>query len=169
MITRIARIRILFFAMAAFTLAGSTPCEQALAALTQSEETDARAFRERMSELLARQDVKEEFLRHGLDPGEARSRLDALTDSEIFQIRKVIGDLPPGGYIDPLAVYYLVQFTLYVLVVVIKGVLWLYRFTKAKVEQLIKERPWSKVFRIGSAETSPKRTVEVWVEGVHGS
>ena len=87
MITRIARIRILFFAMAAFTLVASTPCEQALAALTQSEETDARAFRQRVSELLARQDVKEEFLRHGLDPSRELAKAAKISASELPPIK----------------------------------------------------------------------------------
>ena len=53
--------------------------------------------RSRITAFLERQDVQESFLKKGIDPIQAKKRVDSLTDQEVSQICKVLDQLPAGG------------------------------------------------------------------------
>ena len=64
------------------------------AAVERDAAADARA---KLKSLLARDDVRKELLARGIDPEEARKRVNALTDSEAVQVAGQIDQLPAGG------------------------------------------------------------------------
>ena len=57
----------------------------------------AETSRSRITAFLDRQDVQESFLKKGIDPLQAKKRVDSLTDQEVSQICKVLDQLPAGG------------------------------------------------------------------------
>jgi len=52
--------------------------------------------RERVSTFIARDDVRKEFQKHGVNPDEATARVAALSDAEIGQIADRLDSLPAG-------------------------------------------------------------------------
>ena len=58
----------------------------------QGEESLAR-----ITAFIDRQDVREAFLKNGIDPAQARIRAASLTDQEISEICKTLDQLPAGG------------------------------------------------------------------------
>jgi len=52
--------------------------------------------RERVASFVARDDVRAEFEKHGVDPDEAAARVAALSDAEIGQIAAKLDTLPAG-------------------------------------------------------------------------
>lgn len=53
--------------------------------------------RERMLNLLTRDEVKQELLRYGVDPQQAAARVGALSDEEAHQLAAKMDQLPAGG------------------------------------------------------------------------
>lgn len=64
------------------------------AAVTQAEHA---AVKERLNELLARDDIRQGLIANGVDPAEARARIDALTPAEAQQVAGKLEQLPAGG------------------------------------------------------------------------
>lgn len=58
----------------------------------QGEESLAR-----ITAFIDRQEVREAFLKNGIDPAQARIRAASLTDREISEICKTLDQLPVGG------------------------------------------------------------------------
>lgn len=56
-----------------------------------------RAPRERIRDLLARDDVRAEMIALGIAPAEAEARIAALTDDEVAEIAGRLDQLPAGG------------------------------------------------------------------------
>lgn len=56
-----------------------------------------QAERARVEAALARQDVQEGLVRHGVKPQDVKARVDALTDEEARLVAKQIDQLPAGG------------------------------------------------------------------------
>ncbi len=52
---------------------------------------------ERVSALLAREDVREQLVEMGVDPKAAQERVASLTDSELQMLEQHIEQLPAGG------------------------------------------------------------------------
>ena len=63
-------------------------------AVERDAATDARL---QLQRLIARDDVRNELLARGIDPVEARARVDSLTDSEARQVARQLDQLPAGG------------------------------------------------------------------------
>lgn len=61
--------------------------------IEQSSPSDDRA---RVRDFLAREDVQQELIRLGVDPEEAASRIDSLSDEEVRQIAGRMDELPAG-------------------------------------------------------------------------
>lgn len=85
----------------------------ALAALVQTP--DAMAAEERsaslqqFNEALAREDVQQQLLQLGIDPGAARQRIAALTDAEITRLQNHLDTLPAGaGVLEVIGVVFVV-------------------------------------------------------------
>jgi hypothetical protein len=58
----------------------------------QGEESLAR-----ITAFIDRQEVREAFLKNGIDPAQAKIRAASLTDQEISEICKTLDQLPAGG------------------------------------------------------------------------
>jgi len=57
----------------------------------------AEADRERVAAFLARDDVREQLARYGIDPGEASARVASLSDSEVQRLAARLEERPAGG------------------------------------------------------------------------
>ena len=51
----------------------------------------------RINEMLAREEIREQLIRLGVDPKQARERVAALTDTELVLLEQQLDDLPAGG------------------------------------------------------------------------
>jgi hypothetical protein len=57
----------------------------------------AQQDRERLRQVLNRDDVKAELLARGVDPSQVQARIDSLTDQEVQSLSGKIDQLPAGG------------------------------------------------------------------------
>lgn len=77
------------------------PVHSVLAAMIKTEALmdTARGHeaREYLHQLIARQDVQSALIAHGIDPLEAKARIDSLSDDEVIRIADQIDQLPAGG------------------------------------------------------------------------
>ncbi len=84
-----------------FNLLMATFPQQALAALIQTPEAIAAQQGaepiERMTRLLAREDVRAQLTQMGIDPAVAEERVAALTEQEAAQLQQQLDSLPAGG------------------------------------------------------------------------
>jgi hypothetical protein len=87
--------------MAVLTIIVSIPRESLLAALIDTEtvidSTHSQEARDQLRQFLAREDIQEALIANGIDPMEAKSRIDALSDEEVIRISDQIDQLPAGG------------------------------------------------------------------------
>lgn len=83
----------------------TVPYQSVLAAMIGTEATldSARAQqgRDEIKNLLLRDDVQKALMAQGIDPVEAKKRVDSFSDAEIIRIADEIDELPAGGYIGP--------------------------------------------------------------------
>ncbi len=92
---------------------GSVHVPMAQAALVGTGEVVAAAgqvqaadeARQRLTALLARDDVAAALQRHGVDAEQARSRVDGLSDAEVQQLAGQLDELPAGGDVLGIAVF----------------------------------------------------------------
>ena len=89
------------FFMAIFMFMLSGPFQSAMAAMvgTEADVNSDRAqnAREYLNSLLAREDVRNGLESQGIDPVEAKNRLDSLTDEEATRVADQLQALPAGG------------------------------------------------------------------------
>jgi len=87
--------------MAVLMLIVSIPKESVLAALIDTENVmdsvHSQEARDQVRQFLAREDMQAALIAHGIDPIEAQSRIDALSDDEVIRISDQIDQLPAGG------------------------------------------------------------------------
>ncbi len=77
---------------------GGAPAQAALVSTAQSvQQMDADATRARLKAALARDDVSRQLVQWGVDPYEARARVDSLTEAELARLAEQIDTLPAGG------------------------------------------------------------------------
>jgi flagellar basal body-associated protein FliL len=57
----------------------------------------AQEARDHVNSILAREDVKAVFIAQGINPLEARARVDTLSNAEIINLADQIDQLPSGG------------------------------------------------------------------------
>ena len=95
------KARILGIFMTIIMLMISIPCQSAMAALIDTESVQdsvrGREARDQLKQLFAREDVQAALMAHGIDPVEAKRRIDALSDEEVIRIADEIDQLPAGG------------------------------------------------------------------------
>ena len=77
------------------------PCQSVMAALINTETVldsvrDHEA-RDQLKQLFAREDIQAALIAHGIDPVEAKRRIDALSEEEVIRISDEIDQLPAGG------------------------------------------------------------------------
>ena len=82
----------------------SVPLEPVLAAMVGTETTldltRAHQARDRIDRLLLREDIQGALTAQGIDPLEARARIDSLSDAEVVRLADQIDELPAGGSIQ---------------------------------------------------------------------
>lgn len=82
-----------------FIVAG--PYQAAVAAMIPTESAIASAgaskARENIKDFFARQDVQNYLISKGINPEEAKARIDSLTDAEALMVSNHIENLPAGG------------------------------------------------------------------------
>lgn len=84
-----------------FMLLLALPYQSTLAAMIETETVldmsrgqEARAYLDR---IIARQDIQAMFISQGVDPWEAKARINSLSDAEIVRLYDKIEQLPAGG------------------------------------------------------------------------
>ena len=77
------------------------PCQSVSAALIDTDAV-ARSVRgqqahDQVRQFFAREDVQTALIARGIDPLEARMRIDALSDAEVIRVADQLDELPAGG------------------------------------------------------------------------
>ena len=79
----------------------STPVGAVFAAMVGTEAIlenhDVAGARDQLRSFFDRQDVQSVLASRGIDPAEAKARVDSLSDAEVMQIAEKIDELPAGG------------------------------------------------------------------------
>jgi hypothetical protein len=79
----------------------SVPYQSALAAMIGTETmidiARGQEAREYVNSMLVREDVQATLIAQGIDPQEAKARVDSLSDAEIVRLVDQIEQLPAGG------------------------------------------------------------------------
>ncbi len=87
--------------MALVLLMVSTPLGSVFAAMVGTEAIlenhNIPGARDRVRSFLDRQDVQSVLMDRGIDPAEAKARVDTLSDAEVMQLAEKIDVLPAGG------------------------------------------------------------------------
>ena len=87
--------------MATIMLVIATPYQPLLAAMVPTEATldkiIAQDARNHLKTLISRNDIKDALISQGIDPDEAKARVDSLSDSEVIEVAGKIEQLPAGG------------------------------------------------------------------------
>jgi len=77
------------------------PVPSVLAAMVGTEAVlvnqDTQNARDQLRSFLNREDVQSQLTLRGIDPAEAKARIDSLSDAEVMQIADKIDQLPAGG------------------------------------------------------------------------
>ena len=88
-----------FLAIFMFMLSG--PFQSAMAAMVETEAVididRAQDARQYLLSFLAREDVTNMLVSHGIDLQEAKNRIDSLTDEEATRVAEQLQELPAGG------------------------------------------------------------------------
>ena len=86
--------------MAIIMLLIATPYQPLLAAMVPTEATiyknKAQDARDHLKTLISRNDIKNAMISQGIDPDEAKARVDSLSDSEVIEVADKIEQLPAG-------------------------------------------------------------------------
>jgi len=89
------------FFLALSLLLISVPYRPASAAIIGTETMidlgRAQEARDHVNSILAREDVKAAFITQGINPLEAKARVDTLSNAEIINLAEQIDQLPAGG------------------------------------------------------------------------
>lgn len=94
------RMRRVVAGLCAFLLLGTTTLPAAAAMVgTEQVIQEARADldREHVLEMLDRDDVRSQLEAMGVDPAEAKARVDRMTDAEIATLAEHLDELPAGS------------------------------------------------------------------------
>ena len=87
--------------MATIMLLIATPYQPLLAAMVPTEATiyqiKAQDARDHLKTLISKNDIKKSLISQGIDPMEAKARVDSLSDSEVIEVADKIEQLPAGG------------------------------------------------------------------------
>jgi hypothetical protein len=124
------------FLLAIFMFMLSGPYQSAMAAMIETEAVvdseRAHNAREYLKTFLAREDVKNALVSQGIDPQEARIRIDSLTDEEARLVADQLDQLPAGGSF--FTTLLIVVFLIFVILLVtdITGYTDIFPFVKSK-------------------------------------
>jgi hypothetical protein len=97
--SRVFQFTAIFMTLLMFVIAG--PYQAALAALIPTEvaidSADAAKARENIKNFLSRQDAQSYLISKGINPDEAKARIDSLTDAEALKVSQHVENMPAGG------------------------------------------------------------------------
>jgi hypothetical protein len=95
------KIGLISLFMATIMLLIATPYQPLLAAMVSTEATidkiTAQDARDHLKTLISRNDIKNALISQGINPDEAKVRVDSLSDSEVIEVAGKIEQLPAGG------------------------------------------------------------------------
>ena len=95
------KISLISLFMATMMLLIATPYQTLLAAMVPTEATiyqiKAQDARDHLKTLISKNDIKKSLVSRGIDPMEAKARVDSLSDSEVIEVADKIEQLPAGG------------------------------------------------------------------------
>ena len=87
--------------MATLMLLIAIPYQPLLAAMVPTEATiykiKIQDARDHLKTFISRDDIKNALISQGIDPYEAKARVDSLSDSEVIEVADKIEQLPAGG------------------------------------------------------------------------
>jgi hypothetical protein len=87
--------------MSTIMLLIAVPFQPLLAAMVPTEATiyqiKAQDARDHLKTLISRNEIKKSLIFKGIDPDEAKARVDSLSDSEAIAVADKIKQLPAGG------------------------------------------------------------------------
>ena len=124
------------------------PFDSVLAAMIETEATlglkRAQQARDEINQLLLRQEVQDALMAQGIDPLEAKARIDSLSDAEAIRIADEIDKLPVGAKSmqiipDWLGVLIIVGF-LAILVLIVTGLVYLGKHIDKKSDSADSEK-----------------------------
>jgi hypothetical protein len=122
--------------MAVLMLIVSTPCQSVLAALIDTEtvldSVRGQDAHNQVKQFLSREDVKAALIAHGIDPMEAKRRINALSDEEVLRIADQIDQLPTGGGAAEAVLVILLVFFLVLVILDLTGVTDVFPFIKSQ-------------------------------------
>jgi hypothetical protein len=124
------------FLLAIFMFMLSGPYQSAMAAMigTEAVADSERAHnaREYLKTFLTREDVKSALVSQGIDPQEAQSRIDSLTEEEARLVADQLDQIPAGaGFFSTLLIVVFLVFVI-LLVTDITGYTDIFPFVKSK-------------------------------------
>jgi hypothetical protein len=94
------KISLISLFMATMMLLIAIPYQPLLAAMVPTEATiyqvKAQEARNHLKTLISKNDIKKSLLSQGIDPDEAKARVDSLSDSEVIEVADKIEQLPAG-------------------------------------------------------------------------
>ena len=89
------------FLLAFHMLMISGPYQSAMAAMIGTnaviDSDRSQQTRDRLNHFLAREDIRAALISRGIDPQEAKARIDSLTDAEVGRIDSMMDQLPAGS------------------------------------------------------------------------
>jgi hypothetical protein len=90
-----------------------------------------QSSRDYLNNLLAREDIRAALVSQGIDPREAQTRIDSLSDTEVNDIVNKLDQLPAGGVLGTIL---LIAFLLFVILLItdIAGYTDIFPFVKKK-------------------------------------
>ena len=102
-----------------FMLLMSVPYQSALAAMVETETVIDMArgheARDYVNSILVREDVQAVFIAQGIDPREAKARVDSLSDAEVVRLADQIEQLPAGGDVGVISVLVIILLVVLIL------------------------------------------------------
>nr|WP_300308634.1 PA2779 family protein [Halomonas sp.] len=87
-------VTLAFGAMPVMASASSTPLASTADVLSAQSQNDAR---DRITQVLAREDIQRQLVAQGVDPSEVEKRVAALSDSEAQQMADQLDNMPAGA------------------------------------------------------------------------
>jgi hypothetical protein len=87
--------------------------------------------RDYLNKLLVREDVQEALISQGIDPQEAKARVESLSDAEVNDIVNKLDQLPAGGVLETILIIAFLVFAIFI-VTDIAGYTDIFPFIKKK-------------------------------------
>ena len=106
--------------VALFMLVISGPFQSVFAAMirteTMVEASQGQEARNRIKQLLVREDVRQALINQGIDPREAGARIDSLSDAEAIAVSDKLDQLPAAG--GALEVFLIVSLIVFIILLI---------------------------------------------------